>query len=129
MVFLFWEGRRRLLSCRGVDFMQYWIQDTRAIFCLLPQGNVLWKTYCNIPGGMTPRATLWYLRGQKAFPLGGVHSGTTEIDGFQNCPEHGSLSPQTFNMWKAEYTSMTNVHSSLLCKTSSHRGFVRAVPV
>ena len=36
----------------------YAILDTRAIFCLLPQGNVLWKTYCNIPDGMTPHAAL-----------------------------------------------------------------------
>lgn len=27
MVFLFWEGRRRLLSCRQAGFKQYWIQE------------------------------------------------------------------------------------------------------
>lgn len=27
MVFLFWERRRRLLSCRQVSFKQYWIQE------------------------------------------------------------------------------------------------------
>lgn len=68
-----------------------------------------------------------YLRGQNAFLLRGVYSRPMQIDGFQNCLRHGSLSSQTFDVMK-EYTSMTNVHP-LLCKTSSHRAFVSAVPV
>lgn len=119
-------------SGEKIAFLQrsslYAISDTRAIFCLLPQGNVLWKTYCNIPSSMTPHAALWYLRGQKTFLLRGVHSGPMEIDGFQNHPGHSSLSAQTFSVWKEEYASMTNVHP-LLCKTSSHRAFVSAVPM
>lgn len=64
-----------------------------------------------------PHAALWYLCGQKAFPLGGVYSGPVEIDGFQSYPRHGPLSSQTFDVQEVEHASMTNIHS-LLCKTA-----------
>lgn len=65
--------------------------------------------------------------GKKPF-LRGVLSGPVEIDVFQNHPRHSSLSRQTFDVWKEEYASMTNIHP-WLWKTSSHRAFVNSVPM
>lgn len=124
MVVLFWGGRRRLLSCRGVDFMQYWIQEL--YFASYLREMFFGKHTVTYPAAWRPVQRCDTCVGKKAFPLGGVHSGPTEIDGFQNHPGHSSLSAQTFNVWKEEYASMTNVHP-LLCKTSSHRAFVSAV--
>lgn len=83
--------------------------DTRAVLFFLPQGNVLWKhsiTYLKACASLKCCNTCV---GKKPF-LRGVLSGPVEIDGFQSHPRHSSLSPQTSDVWKEEYASMSNIH-------------------
>lgn len=94
---------------------------------LLTSGKCSLETQCCIPEGMGCLKCCDICVSKKPF-LRGVLSGPVEIDGFQIHPRHSSLSPQTFDVWKEEYASMTNIHPWLQ-KSSSHRAFVNSVPM